>query len=206
MPSMQRSCSANRKASWRSCIMLGLDGRHENHQINQYLATHYRFRCNVQLSDPCLFLNPFMYHESELTNSILCQVDSCGATTRLFSLVFQSIIYSIPFFGDPTRCFEFCTSMRGPPHFTFSIYFLPWNFYCYNLHGSFDRSKWKQMQVDGSILLLPRKLELLEWKLAYFHLSRKLVEASMEADLIPWRLVELASMGVSMEVNLFPWE
>ena len=44
------------------------------------------------------------------------------------------------------------------------------------------------MEVHGRSLLLPWKLELRLWKIAYFQLPWKLVEASIEVDESRWKL------------------
>ena len=58
------------------------------------------------------------------------------------------------------------------------------------------------MEEPGSTPLLPWELEILAWKLANLQLPWKLVDVSMEVNLLPGKQIYFSGNG---EVDLLPW-
>ena len=48
------------------------------------------------------------------------------------------------------------------------------------------------------------KVKFLPWRLAEISMKFELLPSSTETDELPWKLVELASMEISMKANLLP--
>ena len=104
-------------------------------------------------------------------------LQSITASTNIFRGIFHGLPYTHTYIRQPTS-----TSIKNSPAAstrpTLTLT-LSWSY----LHGSWPTSNFHGvMEVHGSSLLLSWKLELLARKLAYFQLSWKLVESSMEVD------------------------
>ena len=127
--------------------MLGVDGRHENHQINQYLATDYRFslQCAVIWS---VLVSVFLHASRKRTHkkSILCQVHSyeCHYSTQKYSVLVyclfntrHHILESLFHFFDLLPSMEISTPSLEVSTTTTSM----------GVSMEVNRSRWKHMEV-----------------------------------------------------------